>query len=345
MEKHRNFSRLSTFLAGEKLKVEGLATIGKIPYNDFYINTFDNVIATSYGLVKDGDLIKNTTVFELYPNENNENFQKELAQGCSHNSTKIIDKAVVLAHNFDSNYQHFLVETLPRLYLLNLMYNIDIPVIISKSSFVREILSLMFPNIELLVVDDEKPFHVESLAVHMELFTRNLNSFHPTMISSLKLLKETGLSTLGCDEQVRQSLYIGRKLDPNNSGSGRVMKNQNELIELLKACDVEDCYFEKMSIQDKARALHQAKFVVTPIGANIMNLIFAEKVEKVIIISHKSAFGGAKWFVRLLEKMCPMLQEVIVFNDITIESVESNNGNVPYTVDLLRFKQLVDGVF
>ncbi|MGQ8366930.1 glycosyltransferase family 61 protein [Glaciecola sp. 1036] len=338
MEIYKNKRTASSLKPDTILPIRGLTAPGKIPYDEVSIITYSNVVSTHHGLLQENQLIEKTTVFEIYPNENLQRTWTESLLNGPLKASRKLDQALVLTHSYDANYQHFLIETLPRLHLFDINFTIDIPILISKAPFVREILTLLYPDFEFITVDEQNPVEIQSLAIYPRLFTRNLNPLHTITINALNLLIDKATRNISDDTSSDELIYLGRKIDPSNSGAARIMLNQTKFVEELREYEFVDKYFEGLSIGEKASVLKDAKVIITPIGANVMNILFARKLEYLIVISHKYAFGHADWFVDLAQALCPNLKQVGVFEDITISDETSKNGNVPYEINVEAFK-------
>lgn len=340
-----NSRSLSNFKANDSLLVNGLVPVGSVEFKDVNIVSYGKGIATSHGYLHNGSFIKESTILPMYEmselvkrweNEAKTAFESKIFKA------EILDKAIILTSSFDENYQHFLVETLPKLYFLIQNYHVDIPIILSNSSFIIDIVNIAFPNVKFIFVDNEHFVEIKTAALFVTPFSRNLDGFHPYTVGALRFFSDLIIERCSDSLASPEKLFINRKRDKNNTGHGRVMLNQDSVVETLNDYDFSEVAFEGLTFVEKAASLKNATSVITPIGANIMNLIFARNLTDVIIISHATAFPGAGWFRTLIEVFNPNANNVTIFEDVTVSAEHEKDGNVPYEVNTESLKRVLD---
>lgn len=340
-----NTRSLSNFNTNDSILVDGIVPVGSVTFKDVKIVSYGSGFATSHGYLQNESFVKESTILPMYEMAdlvNRWEVEAKITIDSKKYEAETLDKAVILTSSFDGNYQHFLVETLPKLYFLNQNYHVDIPVVISNSSFIVDIVTVAFPDIKFTFVDNEHFVKIEKSALFITPFSRNLDGFHPYMIDALRFFSDLIIKECNSVSSSEKKLFISRRRNKSNTGHGRVMLNQDCVVETLSDFDYSEIAFEGLTFKEKAEALKNTTAVVTPIGANIMNLVFARNLMDVIIISHATAFPGAGWFRTLIEIFNPKANIITIFEDVTISAENEKDGNVPYEVNIESLKRVLD---
>lgn len=76
----------------------------------------------------------------------------------------------------------------------------------------------------------------------------------------------------------RKRIYVSRR----STGLGRCVANEKELLPLLASRGFETVYFEDYSILEQARLIRDSEVILSPHGAGLSNIIFADPGTKVV---------------------------------------------------------------
>jgi hypothetical protein len=186
------------------------------------------------------------------------------------------DNAILLGSRVDSNWFHFLIETLPRLLWLEGVLPPSIPVLVSKRipATALEALNLVTKR-DILLVDSGKATSVKTAFVagptvyHPDSqFLWNREDIIEVNLDSLLRLRETVLKKI-------QPRYTSLKTYWVRASSQRVVTNEGQVRKVLvregyKVIDPADLTFE-----EQVRGIFESESLVTAGGASMSNFIFA----------------------------------------------------------------------
>jgi capsular polysaccharide biosynthesis protein len=184
-----------------------------------------------------------------------------------------LKNAAILTHTFIYNYYHWLIDTIPRLHLLE-KSGLNIEKYIVNSPKEHELLALFgVPSDKIIVPDEKTHLQVENLIIPSQYYVTPKwacdfirNKFLPPNINF---------------EKRNKKIYITR----NGIGTaGRKILNEEVIFNFLQKEGFERYELEKISIEDKAKLFSQAEFVIGPTGAGLTSLIFCNPGTKVIEI-------------------------------------------------------------
>lgn len=245
-----------------------------------------------------------------------------------------------MRYAWGSNYQHFLTEIftwLPLIIQLKATEYPNLELIILDIQYQRDALSLVLPGIILhstpvcrvktLITCPlfEKIWRfradnneINECAANMGItdrryeitinneFKRKIILEQSPLLESMKLLRNA-LNNCFIDRPINnksQRIYLDRdSLNNDNTGKRRCCINGIELWEALKCEGFERVCCEQMNFQQKYQILSGAECVLTMHGANVMNLVLAESISKIIIFSSPSMpawLDLIKYWVKLL---------------------------------------------
>ena len=180
------------------------------------------------------------------------------------------------------NYFHWMVESLPRLLMLRKAFpEIDILVPIPTPSFIRETLALLgFTNLipiakgdfikaSTLIVPQKLPF------LEWQLENTNLEKHE----FGLQMVRNELLNalTLVATKAPFRMVYVSRAHQ-----SGRRVRNEADIEEMLKNYGFEIFYFERLSFEQQARLMQETAVLIGLHGANLTNIMFMQPGTKVV---------------------------------------------------------------
>ena len=120
----------------------------------------------------------------------------------------------------------------------------------------------------------------------------------------------------------------------NNSNTGRMrtIVNEDALIAALKEKGFEVVTLGSKTMREKKEALDGAHTIITPLGANCLNLMFTSP-KHVIFLSNTSCLGDV-FYTRLVHTFNQCMVEVMKFNDIKDKCDPHNRWNSPFVVNI-----------
>ena len=182
----------------------------------------------------------------------------------------------VLASRGDFNYYHFLIDVLPRIGVLEQAQRCDPPdkwYVPAQTAFQRELLEMLgIPPVRRIDCAEFPHVRAELLVVPglPSMTERN----PPWVVDFLRRRLLTESHTRGA----RRPIYVTRGSSVNN----RVVRNEDELLELLTDRGFEVIDPGKLSVNDQIRTFATASIIVAPHGAALANLVFASPGSSVI---------------------------------------------------------------
>lgn len=183
------------------------------------------------------------------------------------------ERVFSLVNLFSSGFYHWLIDSLPRLWLLKQYEELtghSIPVLIDPEppDYVLDTLHMM--DIRDIIMWDVTFGRVEELLIPAGLHDPERPSGFATA-----WVRETLFSALGNDipQFNAPKIYISRAL-----ASKRRVVNENQVIEFLETKGFQVFSLERMSIQEQIGLFAQAKIVLGPHGAGLANTIFSSNV-------------------------------------------------------------------
>ena len=205
---------------------------------------------------------------------------------------KTIPEAIHFCKDYDQNYYHWLVENLPRLWIIDQFPELKkVPLIIDSDLIPQQIEALNLLNNNkhpIIELKQSVGCHVNNLYIPSSLSQLITNFYIPmnyakdTLISPIAVnyLRENILKNLHLPEKSGfRKLFISRKL-----GTYRHLLNTNAIEKFLIEQGFEIVYAEHLSFANQVTLFSQAKIIVGQEGAGMANLIFAPRDCKILIL-------------------------------------------------------------
>jgi capsular polysaccharide biosynthesis protein len=147
-----------------------------------------------------------------------------------------------------------------------------------------------------------------------------------------------------------RKIYIQRdkteneKYNNSNTGKYRKILNEGQLIEGLASLGFEIVTFGDKTLKEKKEILEGAKIVITAVGANCFNFIFAAYPETVYLLSNSSSLG-VDYYTELIKRFNGEQCRVRVFryNNITEQCDPTNQWNSPFIVNIGEIMSTLSG--
>ncbi len=175
----------------------------------------------------------------------------------------------IYVNNHYVNYFHWLLETLPLLYLVQFI-DIKPKLVVNQRLTDYQIDTLHYFNYseDDLIYWDYQKVNVENLYVMSTIRTPCEwdEVFSPTV---LKWLRGKFISA---DAPKNKRIYISR----GKSGSRRVI-NEPELVELLKTFGFLTVYLEDLTFKEQVSLMQESEIIVSSHGAGLTNMLFSKE--------------------------------------------------------------------
>lgn len=336
---------ISSTLQKQKCHHYDIPTNAPLHYEQFYLRTEVGCFITRLGTVCDNQLIQESSYINGYPKSLFESPAIEHAVVDKVNSyEKIVElnRAVVITSLHDKNYQHFLIETLSRIHVVLDSFYLDCPIVLLDYPHIREIVNITFPNNVFIFIGETDVINVTGKCHFPSFVSKNMCELSQATFESLRLFIKNVANNSDVQKCGKSHVYIGRKQSVQNAGNGRFCVNEEQLQLRIADYGYSTASFDGLTLQEKSKLVSNAQIVISPVGANVMNLIFAQNAERIILFTHNKAFPNPNWFVKLLKACCPKLKEVVLFDGIDIVD-NDESVNVPYKVDILELSALLNG--
>lgn len=245
------------------------------------------------------------------------------------------DEVFYCCLNFDINYQHFLIESLPKIYLASMLSD-SIPIVVDDIPFIREILSYLVPEKRLLYIQRKTVFcKCKKLHIIPSVGT-NCSDLNNLQVSSLKKLRESVLSkSLKTDAIINDIAYYTR-LAGNIIGSSRYIENFAQVETLLDKFSISICDFGDLTLTEKCSIASLYKYQITPIGANLMNYIFVTGPMTLFVIDHPYYNDYGLNFFRHVYQALELPIDYNILNITHSEHDCTPDNNVPYLIDCVK---------
>lgn len=236
---------------------------------------------------------------------------------------------------YDINYQHFLIESLPKIYLASILSD-SIPIVVNDIPFIREILSYLVPEKRLLYIQRRTVFcKCKKLHIIPSVGT-NYDNLNNLQVSSLKKLRESVLSKSQNSGAIMNDIAYNARLKGNVIGSNRYIENFAQIETLLHKFSIPILDFGDLTLTEKCSMASLYKYQITPIGANLMNYIFVTRPMTLFVIDHPHYNDYGLDFFRCVYQT---LELPIDFNILNITNCKHDvvpDNNVPYLIDCVK---------
>jgi capsular polysaccharide biosynthesis protein len=197
-----------------------------------------------------------------------------------------------LMHRINRNYFHWMIDCLPRTYILSQMSDpqpVTLLVPASAAPFQRLSLEWCLPNnVDVKYVPDEW-VRVEQLVLPSFPVDPPLGLLPPECLDYVRtrIFERLGLQRI---ENPKRRIYVSRA----GTGWKRVV-NETEVTDLLAKFGFETIRPERLSLEDQVKLFHAAEMVAGGRGAGLANILFSTRI-KVLEITAQAPFVGEVYF-------------------------------------------------
>lgn len=245
-------------------------------------------------------------------------------------SPVIIEEPVfMLRYQWENNYQHFITEVLPKLNVyFSLRESVPAKILIRDLPFIHQ---LILP----LVDENDIIIQKEDVLMKECYFTdvKNIN-FQPIDRKTIELLHRIR-DFYSVEKEMKGILYLDRADSHLNQGNNRKITNKEEILDYLR---VDTVKLEEMDLKEKTKALSGYHTIITQYGANMMNLVFANNLRRVIFIGSKNF--NLNDYLKFTRSLLPGVD----LKSFTSKHVENKDVNSPFWISLPEFKRFYSSI-
>jgi capsular polysaccharide biosynthesis protein len=227
-------------------------------------------------------------------------FKKSMMQISFHISQPHwIEKGINLMHEYNSNYFHFIVETLPKMLIINDMgIPNNIPYIFESNLApnISALIKLINQNKRSLIfLSPQKIYKINEILMPSDLSSiidcyKNCSTKNESAIHVPYLKKAVSLIKNQIKEIDYKNLFIKDKIYVKRSGNYRLLLNKVDIEKSLVKLGFKIVDTTKMDISEQISTFENAELIVTPTGAHVTNIVLCMPQTKVIVLisDHKS---------------------------------------------------------
>lgn len=196
-----------------------------------------------------------------------------------------IETAILLGSRVDSNWFHFLIETLPRLVWLNDTVPSAVPVVVSS-----RIPNTALEALKLVTEREVKLVDVNQLTSVKRAFVPGPTVYHP---DSQFLWNREDVIEVHTDAllEIRTKILaqvrpvsLAKKTYWFRNGSLRVVRNERVIRRELARSGFRVESPSELSFEDQIRSIYESATLVTQGGAAMSNFIFAKSGAKIVVL-------------------------------------------------------------
>ena len=259
---------------------------------------------------------------------------------------RTIDGAVFAGNFAWGNYQHFLVEHFPLLFVADKVLADDVAFVIKDVGHIVEIARLAFPHRRLIPLTNKESLLTTDTVVFAPLFQINFGDMHPFTAMALGALRKIVLDQIKDNPATHANtrVYYGRNnTSALNTGKTRRLLNEEALLSALAGMGFDHDFFEDKTLPEKALSLRGRKDIVTLAGANIMNLLFADGEISLHVIDHPHFKNPGQWICSLLARSGVSFGPLYCYAQTWLDQPDEKIDNAPYWADVPTIARLMKG--
>lgn len=236
-----------------------------------------NVFVSPFGVIYKNGLVIKESVYSMF---------KPSSFYLSYYKKRLLNKIInihgscTIGHNsYFQNYYHWLMEAMPRLYLLK-EKAVELKLILNEDSpsFIKQYVAL-FGFKEIIYVNENFLAKVEKI-VFTTFTSRGLAMYDPLMRDMVKwLFEKNGIQE---NQHPTKNIFITRK-----NAKYRRLINEDEIIAYLSAKGFEIVTLENLTIKEQIQLFANAKNVIGTQGAGMANMIYSTNARMLITIIHE----------------------------------------------------------
>jgi capsular polysaccharide biosynthesis protein len=236
-----------------------------------------NAYISPFGVVFKNGLVVKDSVYSMFkPNSFLLSFYKKILLNKVKN---VSGNCIVAHHSYYQNYYHFLLEILPRLFVLKdkaptlkIIINKNIPL------FVKEYIEL-FKFKEIVFINDDEIAKVDNI-IFSTYLSRGL-AYNEKVIQEMSNWLREKLLDNSIDNSP-EKIFISR-----DNAKYRKTVNEDEVFKFLQKKGFVKFNLDEPSIKAQANFFRNAKYIIGSHGAGFSNMIYSKNCKLVIDIIHE----------------------------------------------------------
>jgi len=242
-----------------------------------YLIEIKNAYISPFGVIfKNGFVVKESVYSMFKPNSFALSFFKKIALN---KVRKISGNCIVAHHSYYQNYYHFLLEILPRLFVLKEQAT-SLKLVINKNipSFVKEYIEL-FNFKEIVYINDDEIAKVDNI-IFSTYLSRGL-AYNESVIKEMSawLCQKLYDDTI---TNAPEKIFISR-----DNATYRKTVNENDVFCFLQQKGFVKFNLEEPSIKAQANFFKNAKYIIGSHGAGFSNMIYSKNCLLAMDIIHE----------------------------------------------------------
>ena len=242
-----------------------------------YLIEIDNAYVSPFGIIyKNGFVVKESVYSMFNPNSFYLSFYKKLIL----NKVVKLEGDCTVAHNsYFQNYYHWLLEAVPRLFLLK-DKAAQLTLILNDNSpdFVKQYVSL-FGFKQIIYVEDDKLVKADKI-IFSTFTSRGLAMYEPIIRDMVQWLFQK--NDIKQNLNPTKNIFITRK-----NAKYRRLLNEDEVVAYLSSKGFEIVTLENLSVKEQMQLFADSKCVIGTQGAGMANMIYSTHGKILITIIHE----------------------------------------------------------
>ncbi len=245
---------------------------GKIWGNDSIVLTHDNSMIINLVVYMGTDLSKHPI------------FNKEMFSRIS-NKNYYAENIGVLASIWSNCYYHWVIDVLPKLFLLEKSGITIHKYVVSNyiNDFQREYLKLLnIPENKIITIDNKTLVHSKNLIV-----PAIPNALGNCPLWACDFLKEKMAKHVNKNKSYPERIFISR-----SKSTIRRIINEDEIFKILEQKGFVKVFPEELDLREQISIFYNTKAIVAPHGAGLTNLVFSDSSIKVLEFFTQNNLNG-----------------------------------------------------
>jgi capsular polysaccharide biosynthesis protein len=245
--------------------------------SESYLLEINDAYVSPFGVVfKNGFVVKESVYSMFKPNSFLLSFYKKILLN---KVIKVSGNCIIAHHSYYQNYYHFLLEILPRLFVLKHLASTH-KLIINKNipGFVKEYIEL-FNFKEILYLKDDEIAIADHL-IFSTYLSRGL-AYNEKVIQEMSAWLREKLFNNSIDN-APEKIFISR-----DNAKYRKTVNEDEVFAFLQQNGFVKFNLDEPSIKAQANFFKNAKYIIGSHGAGFSNMIYSKHCKLVIDIIHE----------------------------------------------------------
>jgi len=263
-----------------------------------------------------------------------------LIDGCYNNV--VVDENCLLYYSFhyQISFAHYVSQCLPKL-----KYVIDDPslkIVIPRSTYTsmcREMLDIFdIREDRIIMLDDNILYNFKNLYTIDNIYHAPGGNVHQDVVYVCSKIR----SKLNINKSnPYRKVYLKKdgivNVDFNNTevGISRKIVNESEIISFLESNGFEIINLGDKTMSEKADLMKDIKVLITQLGANCMNFVFANGIEKCLVLSNDRPVG-VDYYINISHMLTGthINYNMIKYPSIDINTDPKNSTNSPFYVNM-----------